>query len=104
MAHDHHHHAAEPVQPWPQGWLVALVAGILGAILAKWLGDISMTSAVLVGLFVFLTFGVLLGQYWNEPSPHALGEHAGGHHGHDDHGHGHGHGHDHGHSHGSHGH
>lgn len=97
MAHDHHH-AAEPAQPWPQGWLVALLAGILAAILGKWLGDIATATAVLIGLFVFLVQGVILGQYWDPTSAHALGEHAGGHHGHDDHGH------DHAHDHASHGH
>ncbi len=98
MAHDHHH-AAQPVQPWPGGWLWALVAGIVAAILSSWLGDITTVTAVLIGIFTFLVFGVLLGQFWDAPSPNALGEHAGGHHGHDGHGHD---GHD-GHGHGEHG-
>lgn len=89
-----------PMQPWPGGWLWALIAGIIAAVLARWLGDITAVTAVLIGIFVFLVFGVLLGMFWDAPSPNALGANAGGHHddhGHDDHGHdGHGHD-DHGH-------
>ena len=92
----HDHGPATPVQPWPGGWLWALIAGIVAAILAKWLGDISAVTSVLIGIFVFLVFGVLLGMFWDAPSPNALGETAGGHH--DDHAHdGHGQG-DHGHT------
>ena len=96
----HDHGPATPVQPWPGGWLWALIAGIVAAILAKWLGDISAVTSVLIGIFVFLVFGVLLGMFWDAPSPNALGETAGGHH--DDHTHdGHGQG-DHGHAHDGH--
>ena len=73
---------------WPGGWLIAAVAGVVAAILARWIGDVGMAAAVLVGIFVFLVFGVLLGMFWTTPAA------AGGHddHGHDDHGHGdHGH-------------
>lgn len=85
-----------PAEPWPGGWLWALIAGIVAAILAKWLGDVSAVTAVLIGIFVFLVFGVLLGMFWDSPSPNALGANAGGHH--DDHGHG-----DHDHVHDGHG-
>ncbi len=73
---------------WPNGWLIAAVAGVIAAILARWIGDTGMAAAVLVGIFVFLVFGVLLGMFWGAPA-------AGGHedHGHEDHGHDAGHGH-----------
>jgi predicted flap endonuclease-1-like 5' DNA nuclease len=86
---------------WPAGWVIAAAAGVVAAILSRWMGAGSMPGAVLVGLAVFVVFGVLLGMFW--AAPPALGGHAG----HDDHGHG-GHGHDdHGHDdhgHGDHGH
>ena len=75
---------------WPGGWVVAAAAGVVAAILARWLGSAPMSGAVLVGLVVFVVFGVLLGMFWAEPA-------SAGSHGHDDHGHGHGHGHEHGH-------
>ena len=99
--HDTGHSGGQPAQPWPGGWLWALIAGIVAAVLAKWLGDISAVTAVLIGIFVFLVFGVLLGMFWDAPSPNALGADAGGHHGdhgHDDHAHDHPHD-DHGHVH-----
>ena len=68
---------------WPGGWLVAVVTGVIAAILARWLGDVGMAAAVLVGIFVFLVFGVLLGMFWAAP---ATGDH-GGHDGHGDDGH-----------------
>ena len=64
---------------WPGGWLVAVVAGVIAALLARWLGDVGMAAAVLVGIFVFLVFGVLLGMFWAAPA--AGGDH--GDHGHD---------------------
>ena len=67
---------------WPGGWLVAVVAGVIAAILARWLGDVGMAAAVLVGIFVFLVFGILLGMFWAAP---ATGDHRG----HDGHGDGH---------------
>ncbi len=82
---------------WPGGWLVALAAGVLAAILARWLGGVEMTTAVLVGIFTFLVFGVLLGMYWEPPAQGGHGDHGHGH-GHGDHGHGHSHD-DHGHDH-----
>ena len=95
MAGHDTHGSGQPVQPWPGGWLWALIAGIIAAVLAKWLGDISAVTSVLIGIFVFLVFGVLLGMFWDAPSRTALGENAGGHHG--DHGHDHDHDHDHDH-------
>ena len=71
---------------WPNGWLIAAVAGVIAAILARWIGDTGMAAAVLAGIFVFLVFGVLLGMFWGAP---AAGGHDDGH-SHDD-----GHGHDH---------
>jgi len=73
---------------WPAGWLIAAVAGVIAAFLARWIGEVGMAAAVLVGIFVFLVFGVLLGMFWTSPAA------SGGHddHGHGDHGHGHGHG------------
>ncbi|MEO6298137.1 MAG: hypothetical protein ABIV25_01465 [Paracoccaceae bacterium] len=70
---------------WPNGWLIAVVAGVIAAVLARWIGEVGTTVAVLVGLFVFLVFGVLMGMFWGAP---ATG-------GHDDHGHLHDDGHDH---------
>ena len=87
------------------GWLVSAVAGIIAAILSRWLGDSGMGAAVLVGITVFMVFGVLLGMFWGAPiSSAGHDEHGHDEHGHEDHGHeGHGHG-DYGHeSHGDHG-
>lgn len=63
---------------WPGGWLIAVAAGVFTAVLARWLGDIGTAAVVLVGIFVFLVFGVLLGMFWAAPAP------ASGEHGHDD--------------------
>lgn len=67
---------------WPGGWVIAVAAGVMAAILARWIGDATVPAAVLVGLVVLMVFGVLLGMFWSVPA--AAG-------GHDDHGHGHGH-------------
>lgn len=78
---DHHDHA--PVDgPWAGGWLVAAGAGLLTAIVARAIGDVGMSPAVLVGLVSFGVFGVLLGSGGVE-----LNADAGGHG--EDHGHGH---------------
>lgn len=85
-------HVSSSEESWPAGWVYAVIAGIIAAVLARWIGDVAMPAAVLVGLFVFLVFGVLLGMFWGAPP---VGGDA--HHGHGDHGHGqadHGH-HDH---------
>lgn len=63
---------------WPGGWFIAVAAGVFTAVLARWLGDIGTAAVVLVGIFVFLVFGVLLGMFWAAPAP------ASGEHGHDD--------------------
>lgn len=49
---------------WPGGWVISAVAGVMATILALWLGDSAMSAAVLVGLVVFLCYGVLLGMFW----------------------------------------
>ena len=52
---------------WPAGRVISLVAGVVAAVLGRWLGDSNITAAVLVGLMVFLVFGVLLGMFWTAP-------------------------------------
>ena len=83
-------HVSSSEESWPAGWVVAVVAGVIGAILARWIGDVTMPAAVLAGLFVFLVFGVLLGMFWGaKPAggdAHEAG-HGHGNHGHGDHGH-----------------
>ena len=77
-----HHHEHEPVDgPWAGGWLVAAGAGLIASIVARTLGDVTMTPAVIVGLVTFGVFGVLLGAGGVERANF------------DDHGGGHGHGH-----------
>ena len=61
---------------WPNGWLIAVVAGVIAAVVARWIGDVGITVAVLVGLFVLLVFGVLMGMFWDVP---ASGGHEDGH-------------------------
>ena len=58
---DHHHDHAPVAGPWAGGWLVAAVAGLLAAVAARAIGEVTMTPAVLVGLVTFGVFGVLLG-------------------------------------------
>lgn len=90
------HHAMESEGPWPAGWIWAVAAAVVAAILTRWLADVSVQAAILLGLMVFVVYGVLLAQFWEAPAegPDAHG------HGHDDHGHDHAdHGHDvHGHA------
>ena len=52
---------------WPGGWVVAVVAALAAAMIARWLGDAAMPAAVLAGAGVFVVFGVLLGMFWAEP-------------------------------------
>jgi hypothetical protein len=79
---DDHHHEHAPVDgPWAGGWLVAVVAGLIAAFVARAIGDVSLTPAFVVGLVTFGVFGVLLGQGGVERVDGA------------DHGTGHGHGH-----------
>lgn len=58
---DHHHDHAPVDGPWAGGWLVAAVAGLIAAVAARAIGDVSLTPAVVVGLVTFGVFGVLLG-------------------------------------------
>ena len=46
---------------WAGGWLIAALAGLVAAVLARMIGDVGMTAAIFIGFFVFLIFGVLLG-------------------------------------------
>ena len=62
MDHDDHQDGHEAVNgPWAGGWLVAAIAGMAAATLARLLGDIGMAPAFAVGMMVFAVFGVLLG-------------------------------------------
>lgn len=77
---DHHHHGAVD-GPWAGGWLVAAVAGLFAALVARGIGEVGISPAVLMGGVTFLVFGVLLGSGGVELTLDAS-------HG-DDHGHGH---------------
>lgn len=77
-----HHHDHEPVQgPWAGGWLVAVAAGVNAALVARTIGEVSLSPAAIVGLVTFGVFGVLLGSGGVERAEF------------DDHGDSHGHGH-----------
>ena len=77
-----HHHDHEPVQgPWAGGWLVAVAAGVIAALVARTIGEVSLSPAAIVGLVTFCVFGVLLGSGGVERAEF------------DDHGDSHGHGH-----------
>ena len=68
--------------PWPAGWVWAVLAAVVGAILTRWLGEVSVQAALLVGLLVFVVYGVLLAQFWEEPTQGAAQDdhgHDGGH-------------------------
>lgn len=78
---DHHHEHAPVAGPWAGVWLAAAGAGLLAAIVARAIGDVSMSPAVLVGLVTFGVYGVLLGKGGVERAEF------------DDHGESHGHGH-----------
>lgn len=67
---------------WAGGWMIAAVAGVVAAILARLIGDVGMAAAVLVGILVFGVFGVLLGSGGVERS-----EPDHGHEGHEGHSH-----------------
>ena len=81
---DHHDHAAVD-GPWAGGWLVAVGAGLLSALIARVIGEVGMSPAVLVGLVSFGVFGVLLGSGGVERAE--FDAHSDGHG--DAHGHGH---------------
>ena len=57
---DHSHDHAPVDGPWVGGWLVAVVAGLVTAFLARWLGDTGTTASALVGAVVFGVYAVLL--------------------------------------------
>ena len=61
------HHVVQNEGQWPAGWLWSLAAAVLAAILARWLGDVTIAAAVLVALMVFGVFCVLLAQFWEDP-------------------------------------
>ncbi|MBL4927247.1 hypothetical protein [Fuscibacter oryzae] len=79
MDHHDHHEAVEG--PWAGGWLVALVAGLFAALLARAIGATGMSAAMAVGTVTFLVFAALLGNGGVELT---LDDSHG-----DDHGHGH---------------
>ena len=39
---------------WPAGWLIAVAAGVIAAILARWLGETGILGALIAGVIVFL--------------------------------------------------
>jgi len=53
---------------WPEGWLVAAAAGAFAAVMARVVGDLGIGAALLIGVFVFLVFGVILGLFWGNPA------------------------------------
>lgn len=57
----------DPEGPWTGGWLVAGGAALIAGFLARVVGDVGVTAALLVALVVFLVFGVLLGLFWGNP-------------------------------------
>lgn len=59
MDHSHDHETVDG--PWAGGWLVAVAAGLIAAVLARWLGDAGTSAAAMVGAVVFGIYGVLLG-------------------------------------------
>ncbi|MGL6211528.1 MAG: hypothetical protein ACRC14_17035 [Paracoccaceae bacterium] len=77
---------------WPEGWLAAAAAGVFAAVMVRVVGDLGLLATLVIGVFVFLVFGVLLGMFWGS----APSSYSGGNGGHGD---GHDHGHDLGHSH-----
>ncbi len=77
---DHAHDHAPVDGPWAGGWLVAVAAGLIAAVLARWLGGTGTTAAALVGAVVFGVYAVLLASGGVEVTVTA------------DHGEGHGHG------------
>lgn len=60
MDHDGHDHAVVD-GPWSGGWMVAGVAGLIAAVLARVLGEVGFAAALMLGGMVFAVFGVLLG-------------------------------------------
>ena len=60
-------HQMESEAPWPAGWLWAVVAALVAAVAARWLGGVSIQAAVLFAGMVFVVYGVLLAQFWEAP-------------------------------------
>ena len=58
------HHAMDSEGPWQAGWLWSLGAAIGAAIVARWLAEVSVQAAVLLGLMVFVVYCVVLAQFW----------------------------------------
>ena len=55
--------------PWAGGWLVAAIAGLIAAALARMLGEIDISTAFVLGAMVFGVFGALLGSGGVELTP-----------------------------------
>ena len=60
-------HVMESEGPWPAGWLWSLIAAVVSAVMARYLSEVSIQAAALMGLLVFVVFGVLLAQFWEAP-------------------------------------
>ena len=75
-------HTHETVDgPWAGGWLVAALAGLIAATLARAFGDVGIVPAFLLAVSVFGVFGVLLGSGGVERSAATSGDdHGTGHH------------------------
>ncbi len=59
MDHSHDHAAVDG--PWAGGWLIALLAGMFAAAIARVMSDVGVAPAALVGAVVFGIYGVLMG-------------------------------------------
>jgi high-affinity Fe2+/Pb2+ permease len=79
---DHSHDHASVDGPWAGGWAVALVAGVMAALIARGFGDVGLSAMLIVGAVTFGVFGVLLGSGGVEVT--VTESHGAGH---DDHGH-----------------
>lgn len=58
---DHSHDMAPVDGPWAGGWVIAALAGLFAAWLAKMIGDVGTAPAALAAAVTFGVFGVLLG-------------------------------------------
>jgi hypothetical protein len=59
---DHSHDHASVDGPWAGGWGVAVLAGLIAAGLATWLGGATGSAAGVIGLVAFGVYAVLLGK------------------------------------------
>ncbi len=70
-----HSHEMTPVDgPWAGGWVVAAVAALFAAWVAKTIGAVGAAPTALVACMTFLVFGALLGSGGVElpaPSDHS---------------------------------